>query len=477
VELYRMAIQSISTDSQLAKLSLEKIAPNASYTDLPVKNRAGLMVRIGKTTKTFRTRITCPVENKRRVISLGAHNANFTIKDAANLMDEYRTKGVAVKESEQYRELIEAKRNKIEDAEANKKSETIIEALPEYYETFVSDLSRPDVVKDIFHRFILPFMLETGVPSSILDTEMIKRIEKAASNVQAINPKLSQTKIDDLTAQAIGDLNKYFKPLNQLTAPSIKKEILRIKKANGSEPARKTLAYVSKFLSMCVSSGYIEQNPAAVLSPKEFKFKKSERARALYREEVPLFFKALLRASIEERTKIGLKLLLMLGCRGGELMNAKWKHADLTKETLYLPAENTKNGSPLTIPLPPQAIPMFTRLKKITNKTDLVMGGISQHAMNRALSRLQQPNSFDETLLPLEQKLNVHDLRRSFSTFLGDLGTAPHVIEKMTNHRLQGVAAIYNKAELLEERKLAITKLANSLENPLELLAERSHHE
>lgn len=471
-----MATQSISTDSQLAKLTLDKIAPNVSYIDLPIKNRAGLMVRIGKTTKTFRTRITCPIKEKRRVISLGAHSSRFTIKDAAELMDDYRTKGVATKESQDYHELIEAKRTEFEDSMLNKKPETVIEALPEYYETFISDLSRPDVVKDIFHRFILPFMLEDNLPNITLDASMVERIEGAIATVRAINPKLNQSKIDELTGSAVGELNKYFKPLNVLTAPIIKKEILRIKKANGSEPARKTLAYISKFLSMCVSSGYIGQNPAAALAPKEFKFKKAERARALYREEIPLFFSAIQRAAIEERTKIGLKLLLMLGCRGGELMSAEWKHVNLSKETLYLPSENTKNNDPLTIPLPPQVLPLFTRLKEITHNTGLVMGGISQHAMNRALSRLQQPNNFDETLLPLKQKLNVHDLRRSFSTFLGDLGTSPHVIEKMTNHRLQGVAAIYNKAELLTERKEAICKLAIALDRPLDLLAERSHH-
>jgi integrase len=51
-----------------------------------------------------------------------------------------------------------------------------------------------------------------------------------------------------------------------------------------------------------------------------------------------------------------------------------------------------------------------------------------------------------------------HDLRRTFSTRLGDLGVAPHVIEKLLNHTAEGMAAIYNRAELLEER-IAATKL------------------
>jgi integrase len=51
-----------------------------------------------------------------------------------------------------------------------------------------------------------------------------------------------------------------------------------------------------------------------------------------------------------------------------------------------------------------------------------------------------------------------HDLRRTFATRLGDLKVAPHVIDKLLNHTLEGVSAIYNRAELLEEREAA-TKL------------------
>ena len=51
-----------------------------------------------------------------------------------------------------------------------------------------------------------------------------------------------------------------------------------------------------------------------------------------------------------------------------------------------------------------------------------------------------------------------HDLRRTFATRLGDLGIGPHVIEKCLDHIAQGVAAIYNRAELEGER-IAATKL------------------
>ena len=56
-----------------------------------------------------------------------------------------------------------------------------------------------------------------------------------------------------------------------------------------------------------------------------------------------------------------------------------------------------------------------------------------------------------------------HDLRRTFSTRLGDLGVAPHIIERLLNHTPSGVASIYNRAELLEERIAATKRWAAQL--------------
>jgi hypothetical protein len=52
----------------------------------------------------------------------------------------------------------------------------------------------------------------------------------------------------------------------------------------------------------------------------------------------------------------------------------------------------------------------------------------------------------------------VHDLRRSATTGMAKLEIAPHVIERILNHAIPGVAAIYNQHDYLRERREAITK-------------------
>jgi integrase len=49
-----------------------------------------------------------------------------------------------------------------------------------------------------------------------------------------------------------------------------------------------------------------------------------------------------------------------------------------------------------------------------------------------------------------------HDIRRTVATQLNELGVLPHVVEKILNHKMQGVMAVYNKAEYWPERVEAL---------------------
>lgn len=50
----------------------------------------------------------------------------------------------------------------------------------------------------------------------------------------------------------------------------------------------------------------------------------------------------------------------------------------------------------------------------------------------------------------------LHDLRRSFATHLNDKGVAPHVVEIILGHALQGAMAHYIHTDRLPEQKHAL---------------------
>ena len=60
-----------------------------------------------------------------------------------------------------------------------------------------------------------------------------------------------------------------------------------------------------------------------------------------------------------------------------------------------------------------------------------------------------------------------HDLRRTFATRLNELKVGPHIVEKILNHKMSGVMAVYNQADYQDERVAAMQLWADSLHNIL----------
>ena len=53
-----------------------------------------------------------------------------------------------------------------------------------------------------------------------------------------------------------------------------------------------------------------------------------------------------------------------------------------------------------------------------------------------------------------------HDLRRTTATMLSELGVDPIVVEKILNHELMGVMAVYNRHQYMDKRKEAMKCLS-----------------
>lgn len=75
----------------------------------------------------------------------------------------------------------------------------------------------------------------------------------------------------------------------------------------------------------------------------------------------------------------------------------------------------------------------------------------------------RNPNAISARLKRAGAGWTPHDLRRTFATRVAGLGVAPHVVEKLLNHSLGGVLAIYNRHDYAEERVAASKAWADEL--------------
>ena len=72
-------------------------------------------------------------------------------------------------------------------------------------------------------------------------------------------------------------------------------------------------------------------------------------------------------------------------------------------------------------------------------------------------------DQIDDALVNMDE-WHFHDLRRSFASGCARLGVTPHVIERALNHKLGGVAGIYNKHQYEIECRAAWELWSNHVE-------------
>jgi integrase len=126
------------------------------------------------------------------------------------------------------------------------------------------------------------------------------------------------------------------------------------------------------------------------------------------------------------------KLLLMTGCRVGELL--KCRHADLDLDsdtpTLKVIQENSKNGRPRYVPLSQEALKIIGQLPSGETSEYLFIN-------SRNGKRLQ---SIDKVWQRLRKKaglpqLRQHDLRHNFASLLVNSGESLYTVQRILGHQ------------------------------------------
>lgn len=165
-----------------------------------------------------------------------------------------------------------------------------------------------------------------------------------------------------------------------------------------------------------VQSGYLENNPLARTQSRTVGGKEEAGTRVLTDDEIRAVW-----ASGESL----LRFLLLTGLRiseaqHGRLEGATW-HCDMTK-----------NGKPHWVHCPALA------LAQISEWTT------SPTAVQAKLKRWCERHRMEP--------FTPHDLRRTFVTRLNAMGVEPYIVEKMVNHSMPGVMAVYNHADYRQQR-------------------------
>jgi integrase len=193
--------------------------------------------------------------------------------------------------------------------------------------------------------------------------------------------------------------------------------------------ANRTLADLHHFFDYCVVRGYILASPIAGVTRKYVGGKEQPRGRFLSLDELHGALR--LRESLSPMTAACLYLVLLTALRPSEALSLLRQSP--TKRVVD--TVDVKTGKPHKVYLSPQAraVLRFTR-------------GLPVPKDHRVLSH---------ALRRVDADFTPHDLRRTAATRMADAGIPPHVVEKMLNHKMEGVMAVYNHADYWEEQVAA----------------------
>ncbi|HYL91029.1 MAG TPA: tyrosine-type recombinase/integrase [Burkholderiales bacterium] len=190
------------------------------------------------------------------------------------------------------------------------------------------------------------------------------------------------------------------------------------------------------------------------------------RKRALTDAELASFLRWLPHSPYSRIIRESLLLVLLTGCRSGEVIAARWRDIDLERGVWTM--RETKNGEPHDAMLPEQAVELL-KYRQGIDKTFVFPSRIAgQHVAQKALglaqytARHMEPNSGNKD--PIEVPWTVHDLRRTVATGLARLGCPRVVQDRILNHVDNSVSAIYDRHSYDAEARSWLQKWADHMD-------------
>jgi integrase len=250
-------------------------------------------------------------------------------------------------------------------------------------------------------------------------------------------------------------------PVDQVKPIHIDQRLREIADTGKLRTANDILRWLKRIFDFGVTRHYLELSPASAFRIADAGGKERSRDRSLSLDEIAGLFEAMDQSRhFSRQNALAVRLLLMLGVRKMELLAAPWSEFDLEARVWHLPAARSKTETDIRIPLPAPAVDLLRELRVLAcgsafvfPRRDGIAGRdkpMAQATLNVALGGLKHG------IAPF----TVHDFRRTVRTQLAALNIPPHICERCLNHKIPGVAGVYDRHDYFEERKAALNTWA-----------------
>jgi len=140
-------------------------------------------------------------------------------------------------------------------------------------------------------------------------------------------------------------------------------------------------------------------------------------------------------------------ILLYTGQRRSNVFSMKWNDIDLNQGVWKLHHLSTKNGDPLTVVLPPEAVSILRARRNDKIVSPVWVFPSSRSKTGHVVAPAKQWAKVLRTA-GLSENLRIHDLRRTLGSWQARAGASLTIVGKSLGHKSQQATAIYARVDL-----------------------------
>ena len=254
------------------------------------------------------------------------------------------------------------------------------------------------------------------------------------------------------------------RPAGEITRDHAVQELDRIAGAAGETTARRVMGYARSAYRWTRKRGAVAVNPFEGLPPIGQEIR---RDRVLTPAEVHAIWAAT--AGLPPVHGAFVRLLLLTLGRREEVARMRWTEVTPDMSMWTLPASRAKNARAHQVPLSEAAREVLRSVPRL-DPEGLVFATGAGRGLTTFSYMVRQVQARSGT-----SGWRLHDFRRTGVTRLAEMGFPPHVCDRLLNHltgAIQGVAAVYQRAEFLAERKAALEAWAEHVQHSVSRLSE-----
>lgn len=256
--------------------------------------------------------------------------------------------------------------------------------------------------------------------------------------------------------------------LTEITPDDLREHCAKIVDRGAPATAIHVRDIVKQIYGFAILHGEKVDNPADDVGPASIAHF-VPRDRSLSPTEIRLMLRLLEQITTLPTIRLGLRLILLTMVRKSELQEATWDEVDFENAVWSIPKERMKRSKAHNVYLSRQTLDIMIALKTCAGNSRYLLPSrydpdapMSRATFNRVTYLVVEKAKQEG--LPLEP-FTVHDLRRTGSTLLNELGFNSDWIEKCLAHEDgRSSRGIYNKAEYEVQRRHMLQEWSNIID-------------